>query len=227
MKDPTRIPAVLAALQRAWEGQPDLNLASLWGVIENHGIGWGSGDDELVAVLGALSRRHPARVTSPENVLVVADTAHPLRRITVDPVGRRVTVRGADVRPATWNYREIRRLEVGMPAVITDAAGVDHRLGVLSGMTVSDYRPPTGLGGRARTAMGDLVVGARLIDGALVIVSHGVDVFTPGRRDVAHTRHRYDRLLEVEVGAPLRFQPAAGGKPVALAEVELLFPVDQ
>lgn len=227
MKDPTRIPHVLAALQRAWEGQPDLDLAALWGVVENHGIGWGSDDEQLLAVLEALARRYPARVTSPEDVLVVADTASPLRRITVDPVGRRVTVRGADVRPTTWNYREIRRLEVGMPAVITDAAGVDHRLGVLSGMTVSDYRPPTGLRGRARREMGDRVVGARLTDGSLVIVSHGIDVFTPGRRDVAHARHRYERLLAVEAGAPLRFQPVAGGAPVALAEIELLFPVDQ
>ncbi|HZK31308.1 MAG TPA: hypothetical protein VFC72_00140 [Corynebacterium sp.] len=226
MKDPTRIPAVLAALQRAWEGQPDLDLAALWGIVENHGVGWGSGDTELTAVLEELARRHPASLTDPGEALIIADTLDPLRRITVDPVLNRVTVRGAGLRPATWRYREIRRLAVALPAVITDLSGVDHRLGVIRRLSVRDYPAELDVSGVLRTRMGEKVIGAELSDGSLLLISHGIDLFTPGRRDIGHTRHRYEKLLEVRAGAPVRFLPVSGSQPVTLPEVERLFPVE-
>ncbi|APT93262.1 hypothetical protein CPHO_10560 [Corynebacterium phocae] len=59
MKDPTRIDKVIASLRAAWEGQPDLPLATLLGVVSNAGIGWGSSDEQLVEVLEELASVHP------------------------------------------------------------------------------------------------------------------------------------------------------------------------
>ena len=59
MIDPTRIPGVLDAVRRAWEGQPDLSLPTLFGVLANEGIGWGSTDEDLVTALAAMERTRP------------------------------------------------------------------------------------------------------------------------------------------------------------------------
>ena len=67
MHDPTRIPSIVRALERTWEGQPDLSLAQLMGVLQNRGLGWGTTDDEAVALLAAVEREHPSLIdaTSP------------------------------------------------------------------------------------------------------------------------------------------------------------------
>ena len=39
MPDPTRIPTVLDELRLTWEGQPELSLATLFGVLSNRGVG--------------------------------------------------------------------------------------------------------------------------------------------------------------------------------------------
>ena len=62
MHDPTRIPRLTQALQRAWEGQPDLTLAQLIGVLENSGLGWGTTDEEAVELLEAVEREHPSLI---------------------------------------------------------------------------------------------------------------------------------------------------------------------
>ena len=62
MHDPTRIPQLIAALQEAWEGQPDLSFAQLVGVLENRGLRWGTSDTELLEMLGELSSEHPSLI---------------------------------------------------------------------------------------------------------------------------------------------------------------------
>ena len=60
MKDPTRIPVIVDALQRVWEGQPDLSLAEIWGMLETRGVGWATTDEELLGQLRSLIDAHPA-----------------------------------------------------------------------------------------------------------------------------------------------------------------------
>ena len=62
MHDPTRIPRLTQALQRAWEGQPDLNFAQLIGVLQNRGLGWGTTDDETMELFAAMEREHPSLI---------------------------------------------------------------------------------------------------------------------------------------------------------------------
>lgn len=59
MEDPTRIDPTLAALRKAWEGQPDLSLPTLFALLANRGIGWGVSDAELVTELERQAEVHP------------------------------------------------------------------------------------------------------------------------------------------------------------------------
>ena len=59
MDDPTRIDPTLESLRRAWEGQPDLSLATFFAMLANRGIGWGASDAELVAELQRQAAVHP------------------------------------------------------------------------------------------------------------------------------------------------------------------------
>ena len=54
MHDPLRIPGVLDAVRRVWEGQPDLTLPTLFAMLANRGVGWGAGDEDLLRELAAM-----------------------------------------------------------------------------------------------------------------------------------------------------------------------------
>ncbi|MCL8494528.1 hypothetical protein M5J06_10365 [Corynebacterium sp. B5-R-101] len=62
MFDPTRIDRTLAALRAAWEGQPDLPLGTLFGMLAAEGYGWGVPDAELTARLESMAAVHPPLV---------------------------------------------------------------------------------------------------------------------------------------------------------------------
>lgn len=60
--DPTRIPEMMAMLQRAWEAQPGVPLAQLWAQLESVGVGFNSTDEELKRGCEQLLAVHPASV---------------------------------------------------------------------------------------------------------------------------------------------------------------------
>lgn len=62
MKDPSRIPPVVAQLQKVWEAQPDLALPTLLGILGNRGIGWGSTDEDLVEALNTMYTENPGEI---------------------------------------------------------------------------------------------------------------------------------------------------------------------
>lgn len=233
MKDPTRIPPVLRALERVWEGQPSLHLAELWGIIANHGVSWASTDEDLLGVLDSISARHPVRVEDPAGMLVTVETSNPSNRITIDGRDRRVTLRGAapEVRPATWAFERIVRLQAGVPAIIADSSSIDHRLGVVTRITVRPRPETTQLQNLKRVELGDNTFGVVLRNedgdaGELVIIGHGIDHFQTRQRHVEYTRHRFERLLDVKPGSELRFVPANSAAPISLGIVEKLFPLE-
>lgn len=87
MFDPTRIDRTLAALRAAWEGQPDLPLGTLFGMLAAEGYGWGVPDDELTARLESIAAVHPPLVPLDANLvteglwLVIT----PSHRVTLAP----------------------------------------------------------------------------------------------------------------------------------------------
>lgn len=225
MQDPLRIPGVLDAVRRVWEGQPELSLPTLFGILANRGIGWGAGDEDLLRELALLERTHPgelplldARVTSRFLLLTEA----PEHRVMVDPW--RVVVRrpGVSAQPGVWDYATIRPAFVGAPLVITSAEGIDHRLGVLSRISLLDAAPePTvrDLSGLRRRDLGDAVHLLRLGDGDTVLLSHGLERFRAGRRHLEQESRPWESLPACRPGSPLVVQPPGGGEPVEYAPV--------
>lgn len=217
MQDPTRIPGVLDAVRRVWEGQPELSLPTLFGLLANRGIGWGATDEDLLRELSAMERTRPgtlplldARVTA----RFLLFTEAPGRRVMVDPW--RVVVRrpGVSAQPGVWHYATIRPAFVGSPLVITSAEGIDHRLGVLSNITLLDDMPtPTvpDLTGLKRRGMGDAVHLITFTDGSTAVLSHGLDHFTASRRRLEHESSVWESLPACRPGAPLVVQGPGGG----------------
>ena len=62
MKDPTRIPAVMRALEEAWLGQYDLSFGAFVEVLQNHGLSWSSTDEELLEKLTQMRGLYPSRL---------------------------------------------------------------------------------------------------------------------------------------------------------------------
>lgn len=235
MKDPTRIPVIVDALQRVWEGQPDLSLAEIWGMLETRGVGWATTDEELLAQLRSLIDAHPAVVRSGEldGKVAIVETQSPRRRVTLDGVDRRVTVRafGDDILPTTWQGATIRRLASSTPLLLEDSEGIEHRLGVVSSVRIVERPDAIDLGGRTRTSMGDEVYGVLVAAGdderaELAVVGHAIDVQSVKQRQVETTRLRFSRILSCAVGSGFRVQVQGESGEVSLGLVRAIFPLD-
>lgn len=220
-----RIPDVLDAVRRAWEGQPELSLPTLFGILANRGIGWGAGDEELVRALSAMERTHPGRlplVDARVTARFLLLTEAPERRVMVDPW--RVVVRrpGVSAQPGVWHYATIRPAFVGSPLVVTSGEGIDHRLGVLRSITLlSDAPEPSvsDLTGTRRRGLGDAVYLITLAGGETIVLSHGFDYFVAGRRSLEHESRSWESLLVCRPGEPLVMQPPGGARPHTYPEV--------
>lgn len=232
MHDPLRIPGVLDAVRRVWEGQPDLSLPTLFAMLANRGVGWGAGDEDLLRELAAMERIHPgelplvdARVTA----RFLLHTDGPAHRVMVDPW--RVVVRrpGVTAQPGVWRYATLRAASVGGPLVVTSAEGIDHRLGVLTLITLIDDAPTSTvvtLDGRRRRGQGDEVHLITLTDDTTVLLSHGLDVFRVGRRELQHETRAWESLIACTPGRPLVVQPPGGGPVVEYAPVQEILVVE-
>lgn len=229
MKDPTRIPRILEELRATWEGQPDLELATLFGVLQNRGIGWGTDDDTLVEALRELRHRRPPRVENGVTGRFIVDTTGPDCRVMIDPhrvVVRRPGTSGAFSQPGVWDYSGIVRCEVGSPLLIDDREQVRHRLGVVTGIErVSDHplRQETSLGGLSRELLDDRVLLIRVEGGISVVVSRALNVFTPTRRTVEYARCPWSRLITVSPGEPLIIELPGRGQQLELGPVTECF----
>lgn len=208
MKDPTRIAIVLEELRTTWEGQPDLNLATLFGILGNQGIGWGTDDEVLIEALRGMQHLNPARIGPDITARFVIETISPDTRVTIDPF--RVVVRGdrgrCSAQPGIWGYRDITRCEVGRPLLITDREDIRHRLGVVTAIhRVSDtpLQTETGLTGLTRELIDDRVALLKLSGDSTVVLSRTMQVFTAARRELTHTSHPWTRLVQARPGHPL------------------------
>ncbi|WP_027019801.1 hypothetical protein [Corynebacterium sputi] len=232
MNDPTRIAPVLDELRATWEAQPDLSLSTLFAMLETRGIGWGTDDAVLVQELQEMRRDNPSGISgysiegaqnapagpAAANVIsarYVVETESPAYRITVDPV--RVSVRRpeANSQPGVWTYERIRTCRVGSPLTVVDAGGTDHRLGVVSRITLLNDAPsphsPPPLTGMTRTSVGDQVFYLVFEGGDTALLDHGLTHFSVSLREVEPVRYRWKKIIVGEVGEELALRKADGG----------------
>lgn len=142
VKDPTRIPTLLDAVRSVWEGQPDLSFGAIVGILENHGMSWGSTDDEILAIAQEIVQQQPPRLTS--ELLCrgpyVVTTVNPDCRYTINTHDV-VVDRGKGSPLTAWAYSEIAQSAVGGPLKLVDSNGIVHRLGIVTLISALDSAP--------------------------------------------------------------------------------------
>lgn len=226
MHDPTRIPRLTQALQRAWEGQPDLTLAQLIGVLENSGLGWGTTDEEAVELLEAVEREHPSLIDATSGPHTIT-TVNPPHLVTITD-GYVVVRNGADPErmPAVWQMGGMRKTGPGLSLVIADAEGVEHRLGIVSLVTrLAGVREASI--GMARTDVGNRRWLVHFDDGARAVVGQRIRIWRVEGRAVVSERVAWSEILRCEPGADMEIAPAGGGKPLTLGRVKLVLELER
>lgn len=198
MKDPTRIDDVLRAVRNAWAGQPDLTLPTLMAMAANQGIGWGSSDEELIGYLESIAQNYPPEI-SPEDV---ADGSG--FKLTMMDTGLRISLVDAYVivrshpnhQTVVWEFDTFRTTGPGFPLVITDTAGIDHRLGITERITRLDLAcKRADLKGLSRADIGDAVYVWVSEDGRTVTLSRRLEVSSADRRSLEVSHYQWNRVI--------------------------------
>lgn len=127
MKDPTRIPAVMRALEEAWLGQYDLSFGAFVEVLQNHGLSWSSTDEELLEKLTQMRDLYPSRLAPDADGYFITTESPKARFFVTD--GYLVK---CGERPSAWPIRELTRAEIAQPLRVTDSDGHEHRYGVVT-----------------------------------------------------------------------------------------------
>ena len=247
MHDPARIPRVLDQLRRTWEGQPDLPLATLFGILANRGAGWGTTDEELEQLLIDESFAHPSDLPRAHGRVsddVLVETASPAHRVTLTAAGD-VVVRSLgdrDRQPSVWQYDSVRPTGPGQMLTIADSEGVEHRLGVAAlisridstatgSVTGSgtgsgqDTPAATSIDGLARDEIGNSVWLVLLAGGVRMLITQRLHLWQVDRRAVTKTTHAWNQVVRCRMGENFVYE-TAGGEAVALGEVVKLLLVE-
>lgn len=220
MFDPTRIDRTLVALRAAWEGQPDLPLGTLFGMLAAEGYGWGVSDEDLTNRLEAMSRVHPPLLPLSDASLITHGlwlTVTDTHRVTLSPgdssnaphaVVRPMSKEGVKGQPVAWPVSGLRPVGPGRPLVIADTEGFEHRFGIVQSVTrlKEDRRSLNGL---KRRSVGDRVWFIRT-DAATIILDHGFHVIERKNRELARADFSWDRIEKCEPGSPLSIHLSRG-----------------
>ncbi|QCB27678.1 hypothetical protein [Corynebacterium endometrii] len=236
MLDPTRIEPTLDALRRAWEGQPDLSLSTLFGILAGQGVGWGASDEALIQALDSMSAQHPpllplgADGLAKGAWLATCNGGRVMVTLTRDSSGAAcVIVRRRDKsstspgQPVVWKYAGLRPAGPGRPLVIKDMDGIEHRLGVVDLLTAvrTTTAPAAELEGRTRRRIGDSCYVIRTTEGLLLLERRAYN-FTTGRRTVDCDAMEWSRVEQCRPGQPL-ILALPGGRQRDCGAVEEVF----
>lgn len=230
MKDPARIRHVIEELEQTWEGQPDLSLSTLFGILDTQGIRWGSSDEELVDALRSIRKRYPPNLPTRVTARYVVDTESPAHRISLDPFRaciRRLIPGQQRPQPGVWDYDSIVRCRVGDILVICDEEKINHKFGVVSGISLVNDAPAqevNSLDGARRRDM-DNVYWIDLVGGHGVLLDHGMDVYTKSRRHVEHRRISWETIVQARHGSQLQVQ-CTGGEIHEFGQVERIISLE-
>lgn len=217
--DPTRIPRLIEQLQRAWEGQPDLSLAALIGVLGNHGVGWGTTDNEAAGILRELEKKHPSLLDAHPAAPYLIRTTSPGRLVSlVDGLAVVRSAADAGAMPGVWVFDSLRRTGPGRPLVVRDGEGIEHRLGVVK--LVTRLNADAGLGGLRVADAGERRWCVTFSDDSRAVVGRRIRVWQPHRRDVSTAEHSWLQVTRCAEGGEFAFLPAGGGAEVVLGEVQ-------
>ena len=218
--DPTRIPRLISALQDAWEGQPDLTLPAFLGMLQARGISWASSEEELLALLAQISSEHPSLIDGTLNHPIQITTLNP--RLAVTLTGGTAVVRSAadpQRPPSAWRYSGLRPAGPGRPLVVTDAEGVEHRLGVVELATRLDSDAAPAIEGLHSGDVGSAQWLILFEDGRRAILSHRLRIWTTVGRETEVDTLAWVSVDKLEPGAEMQITPAGGGKPLRLGSV--------
>lgn len=151
----------------------------------------------------------PAKIGPTLTARYVLNTSAPEARITLDPfriVVRRLLARGEHTQPGVWEYRSIERCEVGAPLRITDAGGIPHRLGVVTGIELVSEQPlryAEGLTGLTRELIDARVLLIQVAGQRTVVLGRRVHIFTARGRELHQEKLAWQKLIQAEPGQPL------------------------
>ena len=222
MDDPTRIDRTLTALRAAWEGQPDLPLGTLFGMLAAEGYGWGVSDAELTQRLEAMAQVHPPLlaladdhlptsgrwllITETHRITLAASEQGPstMWRAVVRPVSRS----GERGQPVSWEVSALRPAGPGRPLVIADGEGFEHRFGVVESMTRLRENS-RGISGLRRRSVGDRVWFIRT-DAETIILDHGLHAAQRKNRELVRTDYSWFRIADCTPGQPLSVELSRG-----------------
>lgn len=231
MQDPTRIDSALDALRAAWEGQPELNLVTLFEIARNRGAGWNANDEDVTRILREMARVHPPQLPlTPERAIQaherwLAVTEEPKQRVTLDTSGVIVRAQRDDgsLRQAvSWDYSAIRPTGPGRPLVVADTAGNEHRLGIVRYFALLADADLNDLSGISRRGLGERVylVRGKDADGwdVTVLIDHGLHVTTKHNRALEQINYAWERIEKCRPGAELAVQ-LPGGRSIELCTV--------
>ena len=230
MFDPTRIDRTLGALRAAWEGQPDLPLGTLFGMLAAEGYGWGVSDEDLTARLEAMAEVHPPLIPLSESSLIAhgrwlaVTTTH---RVTLAAkegeshvVVRPVSKDGQRGQPVAWSASALRPVGPGRPLVLADGEGFEHRYGVVESVTRlrEDDRSLSGL---TRRSVGDRVWFIRTEEES-IILDHGLHVTERKNRELIRTDYAWHHIEQCEPGTPFTVHLSRGTQHAFGAVVEVI-----
>lgn len=226
-QDPTRIPRVIAALQAAWEGQPDLSLPAFIGMLHTRGMTWATSEDELLEMLGEITAAHPPVIAEPLEGAVLLTTSSP--RLAVTLSGDTVVVRSAEDPqrpPAVWRFVSLRPVGPGRPLVLTDTEGVEHRLGVVEMATpLREGSVP-----RPEEVTPATIRGARWLvlfeDRRRAILGPRLRMWASEGRETRVETVGWRGVEKLAPGEQMQITPAGGGAPRLLGRVEAVYLIE-
>ncbi|OFN78962.1 MULTISPECIES: hypothetical protein [unclassified Corynebacterium] len=240
MFDPTRIDRTLAALRAAWEGQPDLPLGTLFGMLAAEGYGWGVPDGELTARLESMAAVHPPlvpldahliteglwlvvtpshRVTLTPNALSKA-SAVPVAKALTEPSEPQTSRPGcmAVVRPVSKEGQRGQPVAWQVSALRAVGPGRPLVLADTEGFehrfgvveSVTRLREDS----RSLTGLKRRSVGDRVwfirTDTETILLDHGLHMVERKNRELIRTDFSWHRIEEGEIGKPLRIHLSRG-----------------
>ncbi|QNQ89584.1 hypothetical protein GP475_02250 [Corynebacterium poyangense] len=213
LPDPTRIPRVLAELQEVWEAQPELSFPMLCNVLTNHGMTWGSSDEDLSRLLTHLASVRPSRIPKDDRGRAqhtyLVETESPQASVTISP--RKVIVRrhagSTHAQPVKWAYSEIRRSSTRGPLHIVDFSGVDHRLGIVRSIRRLEVPDRVRITGLSRETIGDRKFLITTEDAEKILVGRKIEIFHKEEREVKYLSMSWSRLACAELGKAVKIVP--------------------
>lgn len=215
----------MAALQDAWEGQPDLSLPAFLSMLAHRGMSWSTSEEELLALLDDLRCSHPAVIDSPPAAPTLLTTDQPRMVVTLTRFGADsngaggpcLVARNAEDpqrMPAVWRYSALLPTGPGRPLVVADEEGVEHRLGVVE--RASSFADGTshanGISGLASDEIGSSRWLLLFADGTRGILGPRLRLWQTQGRETVLTTSAWERVEEGAPGRDMVIAPAGGGK---------------